>query len=120
MEARTLTGGWIEAVQRDVDDVCALYAPDATFHPTLSDQFVTEANGVRKYFDAFVPKRPVVRITRSVQCDVAEHAVLHSGTYEIELGDPNSRELVRARFTFLWQRFNGTWRITHHHSSASP
>ena len=120
MEVRTLTEGWAQALQRGVADVCALYASGATLHPTYMDRFITDASGVREYFEFFVPQRPVVHILKSSQSRLADNAILHTGTYKIELGPCNCRDLVHARFTFVWQLLSAEWQITHHHSSESP
>ena len=47
-------------------------------------------------------------------------AYLHSGLYTFELGDAGARTPVEARFSYVWQKVNGTWKISHHHSSVRP
>jgi len=46
---------------------------------------------------------------------------LHSGIYNFEIGEPDGRQIVEARFTFLWKKDeNNDWKIYHHHSSLRP
>ena len=47
-------------------------------------------------------------------------AYLHSGMYTFELGDAGARTPVEARFSYVWQKVNGAWKISHHHSSVRP
>jgi hypothetical protein len=47
---------------------------------------------------------------------------LHSGLYDFEV-DKNGggREIIHARFTYLWGlNKKGEWKILHHHSSIKP
>ena len=46
---------------------------------------------------------------------------LHSGMYNFEVGPYDDRQVVEARFSFVWKKDDqGEWKIVHHHSSAKP
>ena len=48
------------------------------------------------------------------------NAYLHSGLYTFELGDADARTPVEARFSYVWRKVDGMWKISHHHSSVRP
>ena len=48
------------------------------------------------------------------------NAYLHSGLYTFELGDADARTPVEARFSYVWRKLDGMWKISHHHSSVRP
>lgn len=109
---------WGQALlSKDKDVVADLYAEDATFLPTLSPDLKRGQAGAREYFEHFPQKDPNGRIIEEVVQLVPVGAILHSGLYEFEVGPKDRREVVPARFTFLWLP-NGS--IDHHHSSLQP
>jgi hypothetical protein len=40
--------------------------------------------------------------------------------YTFELGDAGKRTPVSARFSYVWKKEDGEWKIAHHHSSVTP
>jgi hypothetical protein len=68
----------------------------------------------------FLKRIPDGTITSdNVQCQ-GDDAYLHTGLYTFMMGPPEDRRPVEARFSYMWRRVDGQWRITHHHSSALP
>lgn len=114
--------GWNEALQtNDPKQVADLYTEDATFLPTVSGEFKKGPTGAEEYFEHFLKKFPEGRITESVVQPIDDQHYLQSGKYDFEVGDPDNRTTLHARFTFLWQRDEqGNWKIAHHHSSLNP
>jgi hypothetical protein len=52
---------------------------------------------------------------------LAPDALLHSGMYNFTVGPADARQVVEARFTFVYvKNENGEWKIAHHHSSLKP
>jgi hypothetical protein len=49
-----------------------------------------------------------------------DDAYLHTGTYAFALGPAGDRRPAAARFSYMWRRLDGRWRITQHSSSALP
>jgi len=103
----------------DAKQVAALYVEDATFLPTLSPKFMTGGNAVQ-YFEHFLLKKPDGKIKFGVVQVIPPNAYLHSGLYNFEVGEVGDRHTVEARFTFLWIKSGGEWKIAHHHSSLLP
>jgi len=119
---------WNQALlSLDAHEVASLYADDASFLPTLNPEFKTGPTEAEGYFKHFLEKKPEGKIIEemiqetSLDKDGNVSGFLHSGMYNFEVGEPDSRQSVEARFTFLWQKNEtGEWKIKHHHSSLKP
>lgn len=114
---------WNEALQsKDPKAVANLYSTgDLSFLPTVSPQHVRDSMGTEEYFIAFVAKDPFGTITDdSVQVFEGGEAYLHTGMYTFALGPKDDRTNVEARFSYMWKKMKGEWKITHHHSSVVP
>lgn len=97
-------------------EVSALYANDAVLLPTLSNQPRVSREAKEDYFRMFLALKPTGTIEFRrirIDCDSA----LDAGIYRFAFADGR---LVRARYTFVYGREDGRWRITSHHSSAMP
>ncbi len=68
----------------------------------------------------FLKKLPEGNITADDVQSYGNDAYLHSGLYTFMVGPEGDRKPVEARFSYMWRRINGEWKITHHHSSAAP
>lgn len=119
--ARTNFKRWADALQtKDPEEVAKLYQIDATFLPTMSGGLVTTPEGVRNYFAHFLERDPDGSIVEDAVQDLGS-GYLHSGLYNFEVGPENDRQIIGARFTYLWQLDDeGKWKIVHHHSSVNP
>lgn len=96
--------------------VSALYANGAVLLPTLSNVPRVTREEKEDYFRMFLALRPSGTIEfRRIRID-CESAV-DAGIYRFALADGRN---VRARYTFVYGREGGRWRITSHHSSAMP
>ena len=40
--------------------------------------------------------------------------------YTFMTGPEDNRQPVQARFSYMWRKIDGEWKILHHHSSALP
>lgn len=114
-------------LSRDAHEVALLYSKDASFLPTLNPELKNGQAGAEQYFKHFLEKNPEGKIVEEMVQEIsadqsgASLSFLHSGLYNFEVGEPNSRQVVEARFTFLWQKDeDGDWKIKHHHSSLKP
>jgi len=113
---------WSDALLRgDLEKIKDLYAEDATFLPTISSEFKKGLIGVEKYFKHFLEKKP--------KCDLKEDEIqflgynyyLHSGMYNFKISSGSKREIIKARFSFVWRLDKkNKWKIIHHHSSVRP
>lgn len=96
--------------------VSALYANGGVLLPTLSNQPRVTREEKEDYFRMFLALQPsgTIEFRRiRIDCDSAVDA----GIYRFAFADGRQ---VRARYTFVYGREGGRWRITSHHSSAMP
>jgi hypothetical protein len=68
----------------------------------------------------FLKKLPEGTITADNVQRYGDDAYLHTGMYTFMTGPAESRAPVEARFSYMWRKIDGEWKITHHHSSAVP
>ncbi len=119
-EVSRLFDVWNEALKsRDPERVTALYAPDAILLPTVSNAVRHNHAEIRDYFVHFLEKAPEGRIIESNVMVMGDVAV-HSGLYCFDLTDCGQRQTVPARFSFVYCKMNGEWKIVEHHSSQMP
>lgn len=113
---------WNDALKTgDTKTVAALYAETSTFLPTVNGEFKRGQLQAEEYFKHFLEKNPTGEIVEDEVQILSPTCYLHSGMYNFELGPDNKREIVEARFTFVWEKdAQGKWRIIHHHSSGRP
>ena len=112
---------WNLALQtKDPGKVAAMYGPGAILVPTLSNRIRHSRQEITDYFDHFLKKEPVGRITES-NIRVYGDTAVNSGLYTFNLLDADgNRRDVPARFTFVYRRFESGWLIVEHHSSLMP
>ena len=115
-------GLWNKALQTEnPEEIAALYLIDATFLPTTSDEFKKGQYCAKKYFEHILKKNPTAKIIQEEIQILGTNCYLHSGMYNFEVGLSSDRQVVKARFSFLWKKDDqGKWKIVHHHSSVRP
>jgi len=121
--ARTNFGRWNDALQtKNAATVAAMYDhSDLSFLPTVSGKHIKDGSNTEDYFVDFVQKNPFGTITDdSISVMDNGETYLHTGLYTFELGEPSDRTPVEARFSYLWRKVDGDWKIGHHHSSVRP
>ncbi len=113
---------WNNALkEKKFEKVAALYSSkDLSFLPTVSPKFIQDSQSTQEYFLEFLKKLPEGTITADRVQNYGNDAYLHSGMYTFMVGPEDSRTAVEARFSYMWRKINGEWKITHHHSSALP
>ena|SRR3989344_8190634 len=113
---------WNAALEsRNPKEVAGLYQEGAPFLPTLSNDFIQEADETEKYFEHFLEKNPSGEIMEESVQPLSDNCYCHSGRYNFEVGSKNNRKIIEARFTFIWEKDDqGEWKIKHHHSSLRP
>jgi len=113
---------WNESLKTgNANLVANLYTKDATFLPTMSPDFKVGIDGAREYFTHFLQKKPIGKVIYDKVQVLGPNSYLHSGMYNFEVGPDNNRQILEARFTFIWVQNNqGEWKIAHHHSSVKP
>jgi hypothetical protein len=68
----------------------------------------------------FLKKLPDGTITADNVQNYGEDAYLHTGLYTFMTGQADNRQSVEARFSYMWRKVDGAWKIVHHHSSTVP
>ena len=99
------------------DAVTSLYAEDAILLPTVSNQVRHNHAEIRDYFVAFLAKQPQGVIDEANVRFLADDLAINSGVYTFTFGNGDR---VTARYTYLYRRIDGVWKIAEHHSSAMP
>eukprot|EP00291_Cryptomonas_curvata_P019599 CAMPEP_0172172560 /NCGR_PEP_ID=MMETSP1050-20130122/12518_1 /TAXON_ID=233186 /ORGANISM="Cryptomonas curvata, Strain CCAP979/52" /LENGTH=251 /DNA_ID=CAMNT_0012844121 /DNA_START=59 /DNA_END=810 /DNA_ORIENTATION=- len=113
---------WNDALKaKDYEKASALYCTtDLTFLPTVSPDFIRDAPSTKRYFQDFVKRLPDGKITDDSVQFLSADSYLHTGMYTFMTGPDDDRTPVSARFTYMWRKSDGRWKIIHHHSSAVP
>ena len=103
------------------DTVTALFDDDAVLLATVAATPRTTPATIRDYFVSFLKGSPVGRIETSTVKSGCNWA-MRAGTWTVDLTDAATGTVnpVRARYTFLYQREGGVWKIEHLHSSVLP
>lgn len=106
------------------DQVAALFAPDALFYGTRSDELVTTPEGVRSYFvTALSGSRGVVRARPFEQTALvlSDGAVAISGKWQSERTlDGKMTTAGPSRNTVVMQKRGERWLIVQFHNSPTP
>ncbi|WP_462380161.1 SgcJ/EcaC family oxidoreductase [Pseudomonas sp. Marseille-QA0892] len=121
-EIAALFDEWNKALQTgDSAKVAALYSGNAVLQPTVSNRVRTTNAEIQDYFDHFLPLKPVGEINYREIRRLGPDVALDSGVYTFHLTPADGpAQSVQARYTFLYSRAGGEWRILNHHSSAMP
>jgi uncharacterized protein (TIGR02246 family) len=106
---------------KDFEKVAHLYSKsDLSFLPTVSPKFIRDSSSTKDYFMEFLKKMPEGTIENDAVQSFGNDAYLHTGLYTFMVGPESDRKPVNARFSYMWRKLDGMWKITHHHSSALP
>lgn len=113
---------WIELVSKHgVDAVVNLYADDGVLLGTFSDEIRQGKEKIREYFEFFLNKKPKAFVVDYKQHVVDDNNFSVNGFYDFEVdAQDETRQISRARFTFIFQKQNGAFKILSHHSSVMP
>ena len=105
----------------DPGAIVPLYDDDAALWGTLSPTFAVGRDAVRAYFEMAyrrLPGHTVAFDQRHVR--IEGKTAISGGAYTFGYTQNGSPATLPARFTFVYRRRGGEWRIVHHHSSATP
>ncbi|WP_432001171.1 SgcJ/EcaC family oxidoreductase [Streptomyces sioyaensis] len=119
----SLFDDWNAALRTgDSARVADLYAGDAVLLPTVSNKVRTDRAGIVDYFDHFLKNKPAGKKVQSIVKVLDGNSAIDTGVYAFTLTDPQTgkKRIVEARYTFEYEKTDGKWLITNHHSSAMP
>ena len=112
---------WKQALlTREPQTVAALYADHATLLPTMAQKVIVDRKGIETYFTFFETFLPSVSIVEEHVMEIGEGSYLHCGVYRFTLTMKGAEQEVDARFSIVWEKIGGEWKIVHHHSSRVP
>ncbi|KAG1678738.1 hypothetical protein FOA52_012777 [Chlamydomonas sp. UWO 241] len=99
----------------------AMYAPKAVLLPTVSNRVRKTPAGIEDYFVTFMALDPNGTIDESYVRLLGPNVATNSGIYTFNVTDANgTKSQVQARFSYVYEKINGTWYIDDHHSSKMP
>ncbi|UXY13760.1 SgcJ/EcaC family oxidoreductase [Chitiniphilus purpureus] len=121
-EIAQLFDRWNRALQTGKPgEVAKLYArKGGTLLPTVSNVVRTNRAAIQDYFEHFLALKPYGRIDQSNIRVLDEDTAIDSGVYTFEIVRDGKPDKVQARYSFLYEKIDGTWYIMDHHSSAMP
>lgn len=118
--AREALFRWAEVIASEsVNDVLALYAPDAILVPTLSDEIREREEERRHYFETFLSNgvQSCNILIQKKRVSQKLGTVVIGGLYTFQFSRDGVESTAPARFLFTFEEINGRWLITGHHSS---
>lgn len=111
---------WNDALQTgNAKIVAQLYAEDAVLLPTVSNLPRTSRNEIEDYFNLFLQMKPYGMIKQRYVKSGCNY-LTDAGIYDFEVVSNGKKEIVPARYTFVYEYRNNLWKIVHHHSSMMP
>ena len=114
--ASELLQEWTSAVKSgDPKQVTSLYRDDGILLGTFSNKERVGHELILEYFENLL-KSPVEVQILSENPHVLESAAVNTGHYNFVTGG----KTINARFSFVYHKSNGEWKITSHHSSVMP
>lgn len=115
--------GWNKALRTgDPGTVADRYGKDAVLLPTVSDKVRSNQAGIVGYFEKFLENKPVGKKLET-HINILDHdSAVDAGVYEFTLTDPDSgdQRVVKARYSYTYEKYDGEWKIVNHHSSVMP
>lgn len=115
---RALFTTWNDALNTlDAATVTSRYASKAVLLPTVSDIPRNTPELIQEYFVSFLQKKPQGVILEG-KVRSGKNWALDSGIYEFTFGADNSK--VKARYSYVYVKEDGDWKISQHHSSFMP
>ncbi|MEZ5456653.1 MAG: SgcJ/EcaC family oxidoreductase [Lysobacteraceae bacterium] len=101
--------------------VAALYAADGVLQPTVSNWMRVGQDEIANYFESFLKKQPQGVINSREIKLLDDDSALDAGIYTFTLHDgQGGSQQVQARYTYVYEKQDGEWKISLHHSSAMP
>ncbi|AXI83612.1 SgcJ/EcaC family oxidoreductase [Xylella taiwanensis] len=121
-EVAQLFDRWNAALATDNPrNVVELYAPHAVLLPTISNQVRSSHAEIYDYFKKFMELKPKGEVNYRKTHLIDENNAVDAGVYTFTLTNKDgSKRNLQARYTFVYSKRAGEWKIIHHHSSTMP
>lgn len=119
-EITNLFKNWNNALQTGKPEAVAdMYSEDAVLLPTVSNRVRADHAAIADYFHHFLelhPKGTLNEVHLACFGDIA----INEGIYTFDVIHDGKPEKVQARYSFVYHRDDGEWKIVSHHSSKMP
>ncbi len=122
-EAFQVVESWAKAfTAADVDSIVGLYAADAVFMGTGTKTIVTQAEGVKKYFETALlgNRKFVASLVDSSVVALNDSTVVVTGLDKLIATVDGKSQDIFGRVTFVLSKRESGWKIVHFHRSAMP
>jgi uncharacterized protein (TIGR02246 family) len=112
---------WAAALAtKDPAQVSALFSQTAVLQPTVSNDVRETPAEVQAYFVDFLKLSPKPTINeRNIEV-LDDNTAIDAGVWTFDLTRNGKPEFVTARYSFVWEKENGEWKIRLLHSSLMP
>lgn len=101
-------------------EVVKLYAPNGVLLPTVSNQVRSTPAEITDYFIHFLDLKPKGTINYRQIRVLDKDTAVDSGVYTFAIVSDGKPSQVQARYTYVYEKMDGKWKIVTHHSSAMP
>ncbi|WP_229217547.1 SgcJ/EcaC family oxidoreductase [Massilia forsythiae] len=102
------------------EEMVKLYARDGVLQPTVSNRVRTTPADIQDYFVHFMALKPHGHINYRQIRLLGPDTALDSGVYTFDIVRDGKPAKVQARYTYVYEKIGGEWKIMNHHSSAMP
>ena len=116
------TAKWADVfVLDDPDPILALYDMEAVLWGTLSPTRRDDPAAIRDYFVKAFKALPGHTVTFGDQyIRIYGDTAINTGYYIFSFMKDGETKALAARYSFVYVKRNGEWKIVDHHSSATP
>lgn len=112
---------WVHAFNRkDAEAIVSLYADDAVFFGTTSPVLRDSPELVWDYFKGLKDLGDSTISVGEHRIQLYDDIAINTGFYSRHYTQDGIKKTDHARFTFVYQKRDGQWKIVEHHSSALP
>ncbi len=114
-------GRWDAALEsRDPATVAALFAPDGLLLPTVSNEVRAAPARIEADFVDFLALSPHPTVVERHVTMLDETTAIDAGVWSFQLTRNGHPDTAVARYSFVWEKIEGMWRIQLLHSSLMP
>lgn len=112
---------WQDAIDaRDAGKVASLYDHEALLYATFQTR-IDNPGDLLTYFEQLVKNNNLrVKFHRQDIRVFSDTCAINSGLYTFSYTEKEKKVSVPARYTFVYLKENGAWKIIEHHSSVNP
>ena len=112
---------WDAALQTgDPETVADLYAKDGVLLPTVSNKVRADHAAIVDYFHQFLELKPKGTLNEIHVTCLGDDTAINQGIYTFDVVKGGKPAKVQARYSYVYHKEDGEWKIVSHHSSAMP